>query len=380
MNRNRVRTLLPVLLACSFLWLGTACSRNPKPAQESDPRRLGGSLVLKDIRLEQSDVHGHPLWQIWGRQVVYSHDQQIAHILAPHGQIFQDGKVAYLFTALRGKVLRNGKMIQLFGRVVITQTKDGARLRGDEGTWLPAQDQMTVTNHVVVTHPQFSATAQQARLFNRTDQMILTGNVLGITKQPPLHIHTNSLTWAISTGLFTSNEPTRVDHYQGDNISDWAQGNQAQVNLRLKQVQIANHSIMTLGSPPITIQSPQLTWNVDQKTLVSDQPLQVTQRLQGITMHGDTGQMDLNRHIVYLQGNVHGFGQANHSVLTSDQFTWNVPQQAFVATGHVVYNQQHPTFESTGPQAIGKFQGSQVVFDSAQAGTAAVVTHFNPNQ
>ncbi|WP_052128275.1 LPS export ABC transporter periplasmic protein LptC [Neosynechococcus sphagnicola] len=104
-------------------------------------------------------------------------------------------------------------------------------------------------------------------------------------------------------------------------------------------------------------------------------PIQLLHRVDRVTVNANQGWMDIPKQIFYLTGAVQGIGQRNQALLTSNQLTWFIPTRDFIAEGDVFYQQQNPSFTSTGPTARGKFQDQRVMLSG---GTSNVVTHIIP--
>jgi lipopolysaccharide assembly outer membrane protein LptD (OstA) len=120
-----------------------------------------------------------------------------------------------------------------------------------------------------------------------------------------------------------------------------------------------------------------MTWNLQNQTVVSDQAVRVVHQQQQVNLTADRGQLDLQQRTFYLTGNVHGVGQRNQSKLDAEQLTWNIPTQAIMAEGNVVYDQANPPLHLKGPKAVGTLQGQSVVISGGETG-GRVVTEIIP--
>ena len=65
-------------------------------------------------------------------------------------------------------------------------------------------------------------------------------------------------------------------------------------------------------------------------------------------------------------------GQRNQAQMTSDQLTWNVQQQTLLAEGNVNYRQQDPTINLRGPQAKGQLTNQTIIVEGGRVVTEIV--------
>jgi LPS export ABC transporter protein LptC len=368
-----------VLLILGMSGAMSACQRPSATAlvggmANSEPVKEG--LSFQNVLLEQADSQGRLLWKIRGLKAVYSRDQEVAQVEQPKGELFQDGKVVYRFTAQRGTLQRQGQRIALAGQIIATAVADNSVLRGNEAEWQPQKDLFIIRNQFSVQHSKIQGSAQEGRVFSRTRQLELNGQVSATMKDPVLKMRTEHLIWYMAKQQVIGDRPVQVERDQGKLPPDRASGNQFSVDQIQKTVLLQHNARVSLQKPPLEIASEALIWNLKAQTLISEVPLQVQHREQGITLNSQQGWMDIPKQIFYLTGTVNGVGQRNQATLTSQRLTWYIPTRDFLATGDVFYHQQNPVFTSKGPIAQGKFQDHQVLLSGGQQN---VVTQITPS-
>ncbi|WP_193883865.1 LPS export ABC transporter periplasmic protein LptC [Oculatella sp. LEGE 06141] len=336
---------------------------------------LNSNLTFNNITLEQADEQGKRLWQVEAEQATYSSDQKIAQVTNPDGELYQDGELAFRVKAQRGEVRQDGERILLKGQIVATDVKSGAILRGDELVWTPEDNVLVVRNNLRGTHPQFRATAREARVYNRERYMELEGQVVATTQDPNLRLNAEKMVWRIDDEKVNSDRPIQVERLNGQQVTDRANGNQADVDLETKIVQLRQNAQLVTVDPPLQVNSNLLVWNLANETVTSEQPVTIVQRQQQVTATADRGRMDLERRIAYLTANVRAVAQRNRSQLSADSLTWNVSTEQVNAEGNVVYQQADPPLTSRGPRAVGRLQNQTIVVSGGR-----VVTEIIPDQ
>ncbi|MDX2098122.1 MAG: LPS export ABC transporter periplasmic protein LptC [Leptolyngbyaceae cyanobacterium bins.59] len=364
------RLLLLLLLlssgACSPKRAADQLAKDSATVQATD-----GSLTFKDVTLQQFDDQGRLLWKVKAKQARYSEDQKIAKIQDPTGELFQDGKLVFQITALQGEVQQDGKKIFLKDKIVATDIRDKVVLRGQELEWLPQKDTLIVRKNLTGTHAQVNASAQEARAFSRARRVEFVGQVVAVTKDPALRLRAEKLLWQLPQQLITSDRPIQVDRYEKQQVSDRASGGRAEVNLKEKTAKLQQNAQVFLISPPVTIGSQALLWNLKAQRIVSEQPITVQHREQQVVMLADRGQLDLTQRIFYFMGNARARGR-DQAQLSSSTLTWLIPKQEVQAEGDVRYRQPNPPFNLTGPQAVGKLQDQTIVISGGRVVTEII--------
>jgi len=341
-------------------------------AKESD-----SSLILNDVTLDQVDAQGRPLWKMKAKQAVYSNDKKIAKIQHPIGDLFQDGKKVYQVTALEGELQQDGKQIFLKGQIVATDLQNGIVLRGNELEWRPQEDILIVRHQLTGTHKQAQASAQEARAFSRAKRIELFGQVVAKAIDPPLIMRTEHLIWQTQEEKMFSDRPVQIDRYSQQNITDRATANQGEVDLKNKIAKLIKNGQVISSDPPLLLASNLIVWNLNAKTVVSDQPVTVQHRVQQITVTASQGRVDLQPQIAYLFGGVQGGGQKPPSKLRCDRMTWYLTTQKFAADGNVFYQQSDPPLILNGPKAFGELK-EQTIIITGNGNGSQVVTEIVP--
>lgn len=373
-----IRSLaLPILL---LLLVSTGCRQNNRAAEKlaedsSAAQKMNSNLTFNNITLDQANEQGEVMWKVKAAQAVYSPDQKIARITSPDGELYQDGKPIYHIQAQRGEVRRDGDRILLRGGVVATDLKSGAILKGNQLEWQPKDDLLVVRGNLRGTHPQVQFTADEARLSNKKREIDLSGKgkIEAITQEEPkLKLQAEHLVWQMDKEMVLSDRPLQVQQLQGEQVTDSARGNTAEVNLRTKIVKLMQNAVVTLLDPPLDITGNLLEWNVKQKKLVADQPVTVVHRTEQITLTANKGRMEFEPKIAYFDGNARAVGQKNQSQLTADHINWDIKTQQVNAEGNVVYVQPDPPATLKGPRAVGKLQNQTVVVSGGRVETQIV--------
>jgi LPS export ABC transporter protein LptC len=333
-------------------------------------------LAFQDIVLEQANAQGQRLWEVRGKRANYQQTQKVAHVASPKGELFQDGKVAYRFTAQEAILRQDSEQIILKGQVVATAVASNAVLRGKFAEWNPKSDLFVVRDRFSITHAKANGTAQEGQVFSRTHRVELIGGVSAVMQAPALTLQTEALTWNMAQQMITGDRPVRVERYQGTQRTDWATGNQIEASQQKNSITLSRQARVHLHAPPLDVASDSLHWDLNTQRVTSDVSMSVHHRAEVITLRASQGWIDIPKQIFYLTGTVHGVGQKQDATLKSQKLTWYIPTKDFIAEGNVLYQQQNPRFTSRGPVARGKFQDQQV---KMSGGNRSVVTQIIPS-
>jgi LPS export ABC transporter protein LptC len=358
---------LAITLATVSLLIGVANCRggdqatNPATDDGQETEEIESSLTFNNITLKQAAEDGSTLWNVQAERVVYSQDQKVAEVTNPRGELFEDGKAIMQVQAQQGEIQQDGEKILLRGQVIATDLKSKAVLRGDEMEWVPSEGILTVRNRVVGTHPQLRMSARQIQFFSKERRVELTGRVVAISKDPALRLQGEKLNWLIDQEKVMSDRFVQVARMNGDRITDTAAANQADVNLKTKIATLRQNAQIALSNPPLQIAGNSLIWNVQQDTLVANQPVTVNQQQQQVVINANQARMDLKRRIANFTQNVRAVSQRNQSRLNADRLTWNIPTQQVQAEGNVDYQQVNPFLHVRGPRAVGRLDNQTVV-------------------
>ncbi|NJL58096.1 LPS export ABC transporter periplasmic protein LptC [bacterium] len=311
----------------------SGCRRSNRAADRlaedsSAVQNLESNLTFNNITLNQADDQGQTLWKIEADQATYSQDQQVARVENPEGELFQDGKAVFQVSAQSGEVQQDGEKVVLNGEIVAKDLRDGMVLRGNQLEWLPQEDLLIVREGLNVTHPQLRVSATEARAYSRERRVELLGKIVATARDPALRLNAEQLVWRLQDQIVVSDRRIQVERLDGNRVTRSAIADQAEVNLKAKVATLKQNANLVLQDPPVIVTSNLLTWNLQNETLVSNQPVTVQQRQQQITLTADQGRMDISRKIVYLDRNVKAVSQRNSQNWTqiASPGTWIVSE------------------------------------------------------
>lgn len=379
---DRIKT---ILLLSMVLLLGgglEACDRGNRAADQiaedsASAQSASSRLSFDNITLEQADEAGKIVWKIKAARADYSPDEKTAKVTTPTGELFQDGEAVYEVEAETGEVHQNGEVVFLRGDVTATDTRDGAVITGEELEWRPKEGLLLVRGGVKGIHPQLNASAQEAKVLTRDRRMELIGEVAATTKDPNLRLQAEQLVWFIADKRVESSKPVKIERYVDQQIVDTATGNQAEVNLVTKIVNLKQNANLNLLEPPLQVTSESLLWNVQDDTVIANQPVQIFHKTEQVNITAGQGRVNLEQQVANLSQNVQVVGQRNNAQLNADQMAWTIPTQTVDAQGNVTYRQTDPPFNLTGDRAVGKLENQTIVVSGGRSGDR-VVTEIIP--
>jgi LPS export ABC transporter protein LptC len=144
LQTSSVKRFLALIFCLFTVALLSACKdgsrAEKKIKRDTAATEIEGSLIFKNVTLDQADEKGHPLWKVKAKQAIYTKDKKLGNVESPTGDLFQDGKVVLRVSADNGEIRENGQQIFLKGHIVATDTRNGAVFRGDELEWHPKED------------------------------------------------------------------------------------------------------------------------------------------------------------------------------------------------------------------------------------------------
>jgi LPS export ABC transporter protein LptC len=364
------------LIGLGLILLLSACGDQTKTeeklAQEtSSVQDIERELTFNDVTLEQSDKQGRPIWKVNAKQATYSKDRKIAQVQSPNGQLFQDGKALYYITAQKGEIEQDGEKLFLKGQIVAKDPRHNLVLRGNQLEWRPKEDLLVVRDQLTGSNPQVQAVAQEARVKSRAGRVELQGQVQAMVSDPSLQMRTEHLIWQMREQKLIGDRPLQIDRYKDKKITDRATANSGEVNLKTKVTTLKQNAQLALLDPPMQVTSNSMSWNMNAETVTADQPVRVVQRQQQMTVTADKGKMDLQKEVVYLNGNVNGVGQRRQS-LKANAVTWYLPSQLMEASGDVFYTQVNPPASFKGQKAVGNLQNQNVAVSGGRVVTEIV--------
>ncbi|NEO33712.1 MAG: LPS export ABC transporter periplasmic protein LptC [Symploca sp. SIO3C6] len=334
------------------------------------------SLVLKNVTLDQVDNQGLPLWKVKAKQATYSQDQKTALVNNPTGDLFQDGEVVLQVSAKSGEVKQDGETVFLKDEVIATDLRNGAVFKGDELEWRPQEDLLVVRNNLQGNHPQLQASAKEGRYFSRQQRLELFGQVAALSKEPNFQMKTEHLVWLIQAQKLIGPVRTQMERYKNNTLSDRVEADKSEFNQKTNTVTLKQNVQLTSLEPPMLMSSNSVVWNLDAQTAASDQPVQIIDQQEKLTVTANQGQIDLEREVANFTGGVQGIADRNQAKLYANQLRWDIPTQNMQASGNVIYQQIDPPLLTTGAAAVGKLQDQSIVVNSGAG--KPVITEIIP--
>ncbi|MBD1843132.1 LPS export ABC transporter periplasmic protein LptC [Cyanobacteria bacterium FACHB-63] len=331
-------------------------------------QKFDSNLTFNNVTLEQANDKGQLWWRVKAKQAVYAKDQKNATVQEPRGELFQDGKPIFKLEAQRSEIQQDGKSIILKGQITAVDIRDGSVLKGNEMEWRPTEDVLIIRNGFNADHKQVQLAAKEGRFLTRDRRVDVTGQIVAQAKDPTLQLRGERLTWLIQQQKLSSDRPIQVDRYENKQVTDRGAADRTEVDLKSKIVNLRQNARIALQSSNTQVSSNALSWNVDQKTLSSSEPVTILNSAQQVTLTANQGNLLLQQQIANLSGNVRGVGEKNQSRLSADRVKWFLATQQFEANGNVNYQQSNPPFSIAGPQASGKLDTQQVAVNGGQQG------------
>lgn len=379
-QRTKVKQYFTFAFCLFTIALISACnseSRTEKKLKrDTAATEIEGSLIFKNVTLEQADEKSRPLWKVKAKQTVYTKDKKLARIEYPTGDLFQDGKIVLRVSADSGEIQENGQQIFLKGHIIATDIRNGAVFQGDESEWHPKEDLLIVRNNLKANHPKLQASAKEGRYFSRKQQVELISQVAALSKDPDLQMKTEHLFWQIKEQIVIGDKRIQIEQYKGKIVTDRVEADKSQLNQKTKILTLQQNVQLTSIDPPLLMSSNSAVWNLSTQTVLSDQPVRIVHQKENVVLTANRGLVDLQRKVANLTGGVQGFGSRNQAKLLANQLTWDIPTQNIQASGNVNYQQVNPPFNTTGPTAKGKLQDQSIVVTSVPG--KRVVTEIIP--
>lgn len=332
---------------------------------QANSAQAEAELTLKDVTLEQPDENGRLLWRVKAKEATYSPDRRLASLKEPEGELFQDGKVIYQVKADQGEIREDGESIFLQGNIVATSPDNQLTLKGNSLEWTPKQDLLLVRDSITGNNPQLQATAQEARLFNKTQRLELFRGVVATTKQEPwLGFESEKLVWQLEQEKLETDVPVQMERYVSktdQTVTDRINGQQGEFDLAEQQATLQQQVQLSALKIPLQTNSDIAVWNVNEGTVVIDKPVQIQHPKRKLSANANQGRLNLNTQILVLNGNVQALSQDQQSLLAADEMTWNIQTQDVDGRGNVFYRQQDPATTVNGDRAVGNLERQTVV-------------------
>lgn len=348
--------------------------RNQASSDQSNPE-----LTLKDVTLEQPDDNGGLLWRVKAKEATYSPDRRLASLKSPEGELFQDGKLVYQVKAEQGEIRENGESIFLQGNIVAISPENQITLRGNSLEWTPEDDLLRVQDSISGDHPQLKATAQEARLFNRTQRLELLRGVVATTQQEPwIGFESETLVWLLDEEKLETDTPLQVEQYiakDDSTVTDRLAGKQGEFDLAKQRATLRQQVQLNALEIPLQTNSDVAIWDTVASIVTIDTPVQIQYPSRKITANANQARLNLNTEVLVLNGNVRSVDRERQSLLAADQLTWNIKTQDVEGQGNVSYRQQDPAATVNGDRAVGNLDQQTVLVTGRN-----VVTEIVPSE
>ncbi|PZO57153.1 MAG: LPS export ABC transporter periplasmic protein LptC [Phormidesmis priestleyi] len=229
--------------------------------------------------------------------------------------------------------------------------------------------------------PTVEALAKVVVVSNQDNRVDLLGGVLARSKDTPwMTFASQSLAWFTQREVIEAKQPIKVEQYESkayETVSDRLIGAKGQVQLAENIVTLENSVQLDQFAQALKVQSEQAIWDVDAQTVALDQPVEIEKRDRQINASANKANLDLEKQIVYLIGDVRARGKENDSRLFADSVTWQTNSQEIEAEGNVSYQQAaNPEVSLKGPKAVGNLEQGTVVITGGPEGE--VVTEIVP--
>jgi lipopolysaccharide assembly outer membrane protein LptD (OstA) len=176
----------------------------------------------------------------------------------------------------------------------------------------------------------------------------------------------------------TGDRPINIVRFKEKTITDQLTAQKGRVNLKDTVATLQENVQYKSFEPPVQIATHQVTWNYQARSIAANNPVEIHQYQDKITVTGNRAFVDLDRKTTLLSDGVQGINQSKPSKLYSNQLTWNMATQQVEATGNVIYEQAEPKMNFTGEKAIGVIKDNSLVLNGNSSDR--VVTEIFPEE
>ena len=370
------RGMLLLLLSLVACQSGKQASQNLDTSGET---RDETNLSLQNATLEQSNAEGQILWKIQVDQADYTPDRKKADLTAVKGNIFQDGTLVLQVKADYGEIQRDGAEIFLKDNVVAVDPRNKAVMRSEEVEWRPQDSLLIVRKNVRGSHPQLEASANEGKYNASQQKLELTGKIKATSEERRLQLKTEHLVWEIPKQKIIGDRLLNLIRFENKIITDKLKAKRATVLLDKKQIIVKENIEYKSIKPPLQVATNEILWHYQARQVYSNQPVQLIQYKENVTVTGNQAHVNLKDNIAYLKGGVRGVSQRNDSKLYANNLTWNIVAQTVEAIGNVIYEQnQNPKLNLTGEKAVGTLVDNNIVVTNSDR-QQRVVTEIFPD-
>ena len=382
---------LKTLFISSFwllsLFTFTACQGDRSKTTNSrettkNVARLSTELTLDDAVLEQADRTGNLVWKIKARRTTYSDDRKVAYLENITANLLQDKKIILKLQGKRGEIQKQGNLVLLEEDIIISDARNQSVLRGSLMEWRPLENTLLVKDNLQANHPNLAVTANTAKYATDTESLELIGQVVASTIEPSLLLRSDRLLWQIPQQKLVANNPLNVVRYENKDsktVTDRLIADKGEVALDSQTVTLKKNVELTSVVPDLQIATNSVVWNYQQRLINSQDPIQVVDRQQQLTVTGNQGEIDFQTEIATMQKGVKAIDNRQQATLYSQQAVWNISKKEIIATENVTYNKKQPQINLTGDRAVIQLQNNKAVVTSNRPSDKPVTSVVSNN-
>ena len=213
-------------------------------------------------------------------------------------------------------------------------------------------------------YQDLEVSAKEGQYFSIEQRLELNGAITGTLKEPSLQIKTEHLVWSLPQQKVSSDRSTRLVQFEKKTVTSQAITDQLELDLSSHTALMQKNVELKSVEPAVTIAANSIAWKYQERTLSTQEPVQIIDRQKLITVTGNRGQVDLKQEVAHLQGGVQGTGDRRQAQLYANELIWQLPTETVEAIGNVVYKQTNPSARLAGARAVGKLQNNSLVVSS----------------
>ncbi|NEQ47137.1 MAG: LPS export ABC transporter periplasmic protein LptC [Leptolyngbya sp. SIOISBB] len=347
-----------------------------------DSEQIDPGLTLRDVTLEQQDDDGQLLWKVDADEVTYSANQEIANLVNPEGEFYQDGELLYRVKADTGIIRENGKLILLEDNIVATGIQNEMVLNGQSLEWQPDNQLMIIRNGLTGRHPQVRAQADEAYIYDAEKRMELLGNVIATTVtanpevEPWLKLQGETLQWRWDAETLDTDRPLRVERFENQEVTQVLTGQRSLVELAEERATLEENVQGQLLDIPMSLAAEKAVWEVNEQIIQAEQSVRVVNSEEQITVTSQRGQFLLEEEVAIFNQDVLAIAAQNNGRLSSNRLRWNLDDQTILAEGNVAYQQTDPQLTIRGARARGRIEAQTVLVDGGDSVVTEIVPDF----
>ena len=316
------------------------------------------------------------LWKIQVDEAKYSPDREKATLTAVKGNIFEKGTLVLQIKADYGEIQGNGTKIFLRNNVLAIDPRNQIVIRSEEIEWQPQELLLTMRKNLRGFHPELEVSANEGRYYTDKQKFELEGQIEAISEHKKIKMTTEHLFWEIQKQMVTSNQLSNIARFKDDVITANLIAQKAVIHLNKQHILVKDNVEYKSIQPPLQVSANAILWNYKTRQIFSDQPVQLVQYEDNITLIGNKAHVDLNNNIAYLKGKVQGLNKNNKSTLQANNLTWYIIDQNIEAVGSVFYHQdENPRFTLAGDKANGSLKENTIIVTNSDK-EKRVVTEF----